>query len=134
MPEESEVSEIKLAPEDRRRGKTYQSVYVNHTSISVSRWDFRLLFSDSHGRKDDDEGDTVLEIEEKVELLMSPQHTKALATLLNDNIKTYEERMGPIRFLAPEDEAQLEKLQKQEADLLSKKDTVEPEEELKSSD
>ena len=51
MADEPEEQATTEPQEDRTRGAGYLSTYVNHADIKVSRWDFRMRFSENRGPK-----------------------------------------------------------------------------------
>lgn len=67
------------------------SVYANHAEINVSNWDFRLKFGEIETIS---EGNVI--VEERVRVVMSPQHTKVFLKVLQDNLAKWEARFGEI--------------------------------------
>lgn len=73
--------------------------YSNKLEIEVGLYDFRFGFTQINGN---------LENNERINIIMSPQHAKAITNLLNDVIKKYEKDFGEIN-LPKEFNKQLEK-------------------------
>jgi hypothetical protein len=71
----------------------YRDGYSNSVQVRVSFWDFFLQF-----------GKIGAQSQEQVELnvfqgvYLSPQQTKALHTVLSENLKQYEQAFGEIKF------------------------------------
>ena len=80
------------------RSEAFVKVYANNVQIETSTWDCRLTFGETtmvQGKRS---------VEQVVSVVMSPQHAKALAGLLANQLMKYEEKLGPIRF-EPADES-----------------------------
>ncbi len=67
------------------RGESFQTIYINGSRIGLSPFDIRVTFG------------LLLEVtpsnavnSELVTVVMSPQHAKSLARILNENIKNWE--------------------------------------------
>ena len=69
--------------------------YANAANMEVTPWDFKIVF----GELKKTEGKLV--IEQSVEVTMSPQHAKALAEILSNNIREYEKNVGEIKIPRP---------------------------------
>ncbi len=65
--------------------------YVNNTLVTTSLYDVKLVF----GQVVNANGNKLL-VDPEVIVFMSPQHAKAIALMLDKQIKAYEERNGPI--------------------------------------
>ena len=73
------------------RDDTPAPVYANNVTLYVSRWDLKFSFGEIK-----DVTDEKLRVNERVVVVMSPQHALAFAETLNKNLKTYEDHFGPI--------------------------------------
>jgi hypothetical protein len=68
----------------------YRDGYANSVQIRYSLWDFCLVFGMVK-----QEGQT-LSIQNFQGIYLSPQHAKALASILQENLNTYEATFGTI--------------------------------------
>lgn len=75
------------------RSDKFESVYANSARMSVSTWDFVITFGVISTRP----AETV-KIEERLEVVMSPQHAKALLAILANNVREYENKLGEINL------------------------------------
>lgn len=74
------------------RSEKFFKTYANAANLEMTPWDFSLIF----GELKKSGGKVV--IEQSVAIIMSPQHTKALAGVLVGHIKEYEKRVGEIKL------------------------------------
>jgi uncharacterized protein DUF3467 len=86
---ESEKAHSEQAP--ITRSEIYKEIYVDTVSAGLSPWDIRLIF----GRLTSNPNDIVVN-EQQVSLIMSPQHAKALLSILIKNIVVFENTYGVI--------------------------------------
>jgi hypothetical protein len=73
---------------------TFASLYANDTQLQITAWDVRMIFGvivDSPTT----ERQTVL-VRTLGEVRMSPQHAKKVSMILTQQLKRYEENIGPI--------------------------------------
>jgi hypothetical protein len=70
----------------------FVKVYANAVNLEMTPWDFSLLFGEL--KKSNDK----VVIEHSVGIIMSPQHAKALAGVLLNQLKEYEKRIGEIKL------------------------------------
>ncbi|MHB8890346.1 MAG: DUF3467 domain-containing protein [Acidobacteriaceae bacterium] len=70
--------------------------YANAVTVGMSIWDIRLRFGFAVQATEES-----LKIKDVSQVVMSPQHAKALANLLNSRLKKYEEQFGPLPDVAP---------------------------------
>ncbi len=76
------------------RSPNYVSIYTNDVQVQTTPWDIRLMLGEIQGIVTGDKPSvTVMQI---ADLRMSPQLTKKLTMILIQQLKTYEEQMGPI--------------------------------------
>lgn len=68
------------------------TIYCNQIGIVTTSWDITLLFNE---QVESDNAEQIL-VDRKAKVVMSPQHAKALVAILADNVKKYEEQVGPI--------------------------------------
>ena len=84
QPEQTEIK-VTNSPE-------YRDNYSNSVQVRVNVWDFYLIFG------------TLVPVEDKVEvrnfqgIYLSPQQAKALATILAQNVASYEQTFGEIKL------------------------------------
>jgi len=74
------------------RSDKFQRIYANAANIEVTVWDFKLTFGELKKLNNK------VVIEQSIEVTMSPQHAKALAGILINNIKEYENQAGEIKL------------------------------------
>lgn len=82
----------------RRKGESFVSTYANNLVVEASPWDFRFLFGEIEKGEPDATGRRLakLYVEDKVKIVMSPQHAKAMLKVLQENVSSYESQIGPI--------------------------------------
>lgn len=71
--------------------KTPPTIYSNSVSLKVTPWDFKMTFGELIDATQDP-----IEVDEKVVVYMSPQHTKAFTAVLVNNLAEYEKAVGKI--------------------------------------
>src|SRR3990170_4953630 len=74
-------------------GMTWQ--YTNNLHIAMSIWDVRVIFGSVESTTDES-----IRVSDVARIVMSPQHAKSLAILLNTRVKLYEEKWGPLPDVA----------------------------------
>ena len=74
--------------------------YCNITSINTNIYDFQFMF----GLKKDREKPDIVEGDIECKIVMSPQHAKALAGVLNGATEFYEKNFGKIELEQKVDE------------------------------
>jgi len=67
------------------------TIYSNNTQIEVSTWDIRLKFGEILSASPQK-----ITVRSLVDIVMSPQHAKALTVLMVNAIKEYETNCGKI--------------------------------------
>ncbi len=92
-PAEAEVQEQVIDKVSYVEGSSNLASYVNNAQISVSPWDFTIAFGQIAEVKD-----AKLIVQQRATVVMSPEHAKALANVLNNNIASYEKAFGEIRW------------------------------------
>lgn len=82
----------------RRRSESFVSIYSNSLNVEANPWDFRLYFGDIEKGEPDPTGSYLAKIyvEDRVRIIMSPQHAKAMLKVLQDNVAQYEMQVGKI--------------------------------------
>jgi hypothetical protein len=91
VPEESKTPEVPITDDlPVRRSENFVKVYSNNTGILGTPFDFVLTFGEVIRSPE------ASYIEQTVSVTMSPQHVKALAVLVLNNIKEYEKHVGKI--------------------------------------
>lgn len=69
------------------------TVYANHVQLATSVYDFRLLLGEIKTSSGNVATGTVRAV-----VFFSPQHAKALAKILSNRVREYEERYGEINL------------------------------------
>lgn len=72
-----------------------RSRYSNQAAVTMTMWDFRLIFSEIIVEGPPGAIPQV-RCEVRGSIVMSPAHAKVLAKVLDDNIKLYEKENGEI--------------------------------------
>ena len=98
MPENN-TEETKIVP-TRTRSADARTIYIDATRLARSPFDIRLHF----GLIMEIEPGVVVE-EEQAVIIMSPHHAKAVAGVLIENLKKWEDEYGAIS-VKPEAEAE----------------------------
>jgi flagellar protein FlaG len=71
----------------------YRESYANSVQIRVSVWDFFLAFGTLQ-----QQSETQVELRNFQGIYLSPQQAKALMTLLQQNVSSYENAFGEIKL------------------------------------
>lgn len=74
------------------RSANYASVYANSAQVRTTIWDIAMVFGELVTTPDSKQ----VQIEEKIRVVMSLTHAKALLAVLQRDLKAYEEQFGPI--------------------------------------
>lgn len=74
-----------------RRSPDYIAYYANNIRLAVSFFDIRMICGEALA---DENGDLLFN--DRVAIVLSPQHAKVFLKRLRDNIKAYEDQFGPI--------------------------------------
>jgi hypothetical protein len=91
-----------LKRDDHREG------YSNVVMVNQAQFDFRLNFGITRQKTSPEQPNTIDVFET---IFVSPQHAKALAILLAQNVAQYESVFGPITGAVLSDEKQLTTVQ-----------------------
>lgn len=83
----------KITPEDT------PTIYANNVGLRTTLWDMTLDF----GMILTADTDNVI-IRDVASVVMSPQHAKAFANVLAENVRRYEEQHGPLPRIPDRDE------------------------------
>ncbi len=95
MAKKKTVSPLAVSPQRMvRRSEQFVSIYANDTQIQTTPWDVRLVFGQIETPSDGDM--TLVEVKQIADVRMSPQHAKRITQILLDQLRAYEEKMGPI--------------------------------------
>ena len=89
---------------EKTRAADFKIIYVNSALVQLGAFDFRISVGVA---PEDDKPDEVIRLEEHAQLIMSPQHAKALLRALANNVKKYEDEFGEINLMpksAPQEE------------------------------
>jgi hypothetical protein len=73
---------------------TFQSVYSNSANLEVTPWDFKFVF----GALKSQGAGKPPKIENRLEVVMSPQHAKALLGIFTTHLQEYEKQVGEIKL------------------------------------
>ena len=71
------------------------SIYTNHTEMSLSSWDMRIRFSEVLAIE---EGQQLLQ--EKVVVVMSLHHAKAFVKMFQEELQEFEKHHGEIHLIS----------------------------------
>ena len=80
----------------QRQAAEYCSAYSNQVEIGTSPWDFRFLFFEI---TEDETGEPIRE--KKARVVMSPQHARAFAQVLNNTIERWTKERAPDALNKP---------------------------------
>lgn len=75
------------------RPADYPTAYANNAQVTMSNWDFRIDFGEVVSADDKE-----IVIQQRIGVVMSPQHTKALAQVLTKNVEEYEKSFGELKW------------------------------------
>lgn len=90
--EEIDYEKLKTRKQVREKTQGYGEVYANSMNMEVTFNDVKLIFGEITVATRDE-----LKIEEKVGILMTPEHALSCAKALDKVLKNYVRRFGPIR-------------------------------------
>jgi len=76
----------------------FVSIYSNSVNLDVTPWDFKFVFGGLVGQGPNKPP----KIENRVEVVMSPQHAKALLNIFTTHLHEYEKRVGEIKLPQPQ--------------------------------
>jgi len=90
------------------------TTYINGVAVTVSPWDFCLMFSraiptdplvnDPQAQVGEGRREVAMQGEVVQRIVMSPEHAKAMAAQLTQNVVLFESEFGPIPQPQPEPE------------------------------
>jgi hypothetical protein len=80
------------------QSEKFMSVYSNSANLEVTPWDFKFIF----GAIVTQGSNKPPKIENRVEVVMSPQHAKVLLNIFATHLQEYEKRVGEIKLPQPE--------------------------------
>ena len=89
---EIDYEKLKTRKQTREKTPDYREFYVNSLNLEVTFHDFTLIFGEIAVATQDE-----LKINEKVGIVMSPEHALACAKALDRVLKNYVQRFGPVR-------------------------------------
>ncbi len=87
-----EAAESRQVLVRREQSPTFQAVYANNVQISVSFYDFKILFGEVVGV-----GDESISVMDRVSVSMSPEQAQSVHRMLEAQLATYRQRFGDIR-------------------------------------
>lgn len=73
---------------------SFVTIYANDTQLQTTPWDIRFVFGEMSVEPRD--GEVVMSVKQVAEVRMSPQHAKRVATILLEQLQSYEASFGPI--------------------------------------
>lgn len=82
-----------LKIEHVRGGNDVPTFYVNNTFVETSVWDIRLRLGET---LETDREHNILRVREIANVRMSPQHARAVLTILENHLENYEKQFGKI--------------------------------------
>jgi Protein of unknown function (DUF3467) len=71
----------------------YRENYANSVQVRVNVWDFFLVFGTLQ-----QQSETLVELQNFQGVYLSPQQAKALASVLQQNVSSYESTFGEIKL------------------------------------
>jgi hypothetical protein len=86
-------TDIDLAKLPILNSSNVRSEYCNLVQVFPTTWDFRITFSEIVVQSPTD-----VKLELRGNIVMTPQHAKAFAFVLDANIKEYEKNNGEIKW------------------------------------
>ncbi len=89
---EINYEKLKTRKQVREKSPEYREFYSNSMNLEVTFHDFTLIFGEIVVATQDE-----LKINEKVGVIMSPEHALACAKALDKILKNYVQQFGPIR-------------------------------------
>jgi hypothetical protein len=75
-----------------RRDEHHVTAYSNTAAVAIGFFEIRIAFGEIV-----QSGPEKLVLDNNVTVIMSPEHAKRLVTVLETNVRQYEERFGKIR-------------------------------------
>ncbi|MCX5807165.1 MAG: DUF3467 domain-containing protein [Proteobacteria bacterium] len=92
----SEITTIDVEKKD-----AIPTIYCNQIRVVMSQWDMTIEVGEANFSKmtEGENGKKNLPVEFKARIVMSPQHGKAVAQVLMDQIKKYEDDFGELKIL-----------------------------------
>jgi hypothetical protein len=76
----------------------FVSIYSNSMTLDITPWDFKFVF----GVLVKGEPGQPPMIENRAEVVMSPQHAKAMLDIFTTHLKEYEKNVGEIKLPQPQ--------------------------------
>jgi len=73
--------------------ENYREAYANSVQVRVNVWDFFLVFGTLHQAAENE-----VEVHNFQGVYLSPQQAKALMTILQQNVSSYEKAFGEIKL------------------------------------
>jgi hypothetical protein len=82
-------------------------IYCNHALVAMTVWDITIDIGQAQLRevREREDGQTVIPVDFKARIVMSPQHAKAFSQALAQNLRQYENDFGEIK-LQPKQQGQ----------------------------
>lgn len=92
MPEPAKNVNLEQVELTSERAPTFIKIYSNSANVEATPWDFTIVFGELRRL-----GPGKLIVDQLVGVTMSPQHAKALAQVLANNVREYEKFAGEIK-------------------------------------
>jgi hypothetical protein len=83
------------------RADSFKNIYANSALLDVTPWDFTFTF----GAILREDAVPLSHVENQISITMSPQHAKALLSVLTKKLEEYEQHVGAIVLPKPEEAA-----------------------------
>jgi hypothetical protein len=80
-------------PQQFTKSEDFKSIYSNNVQFTFSPWDVIFVFGENQSLKDN-----ILLVEQKMKVVMSPQHAKVFAQVLAEQVAKYEQTFGTIQI------------------------------------
>jgi hypothetical protein len=84
------------------KSDAFMSIYSNSANLEVTPWDFKFVF----GALISQGPNKSPKIESRVEVVMSPQHAKAMLNVLSTHLQQYEKQVGEVKLPQPQPTAE----------------------------
>jgi len=81
--------------ENYQKSPDFFTTYSNSVRMTVGLWDFKFAFGEVENADANE-----IRVNEKLGVIMSPQHAKMFLQVFERNVKRYEEQFGEIKLPA----------------------------------
>jgi hypothetical protein len=80
---------------ERNKAEDHFAIYANNTQIQTTAYDFNIDYGRVIGTETQSDKEVLL-VEDKVRVILSPAHAKAVAMILLNQVARYEQRFGTL--------------------------------------